>query len=195
MEKLVLQSWSDSNMAGDGWTWFITLTIRKDGAYSVGATQTAVDEPTYRLPSIYPLRRGRQVREAIEQIFTHDALSGNDEIDWDAIHAVLSQHAPKLALEIKATFAEDIRLEEEQERISVDKDLNEKPITDWVNLATWERSKFSHFIAPPRDNYQRSRAVFSYAQNYYTEQGRFPRGEHVLYEGLTVQFPNEEKPD
>jgi len=192
MEKLVLKSWSDSNMAGDGWTWFITLTIRKDGSYSVGATQTAVDEPTYRLPSIYPLRKGRQVREALEQIFSHDALCGNQEIDWDAIHSVLSQYAPKLASEIKDTFAEDIRLEEEQERITEEKDLNEKQLNDWVDQATWERSKFSHFIAHQKDSYKRSRAVFSYAQNYYTEQGRFPRGEHVLYEGLIVQFPNDE---
>jgi hypothetical protein len=191
MEKLVLKSWSDSNMAGDGWTWFITLTIRKDGSYSVGATHIAADEPTYRLPSIYPLRKGRQVREAIEQIFTNDALSGNYEIDWDAIHSVLSQHTPKLASEIKASFTEDIRLEEEQVRISAEKDLKEKPLNDWVNQATWERSKFSHFIAHQKDSYKRSRAVFSYAQNYYTEQGRFPTGQHVLYEGLTVQFPND----
>lgn len=167
-------------MAGDGWTWFITLTIRKDGSYSVGAIQTAVNEPTYRMPSIYPLHNGRQVREALEQIFTHDALSGNDEIDWNAIHAVLSQHAPKLASEIKTTFAEDILLDEKQEQISAEKDLKETQLTEWVNLATWERSKYSHFIAHQRDNYNRSRAVFSYAQNYFKEQGRFPRGKPFL---------------
>ena len=105
MKKLALKSWSDSNMAGDDWTRFITLTIRKDGTFSVGATQTSVDAPTYRLPSIYPLRNGRQVRAALEQIFSHDAFLSNDAIDWEEIDHVISQHLLKLASEIKETFA------------------------------------------------------------------------------------------
>jgi RecG-like helicase len=189
MKKLVLKSWSDSNMAGDGWTWFITLTIRKDGTYSVGATQTSIDEPTYMLPSIYPLRRGRQVREALEQVFAHDALLGNDEIDWEEIDHVISQHLPKLASEIKETFAEDIRFEEQQAQQSLAKALKEQPINDWVKKATWERSKFSHFIAHQMDNHRRRERVFTYAQNYFSKHGRFPTGTHVLGEDLKVQFP------
>ena len=191
MKKLVLKSWSDSNMAGDGWTWFITLTIRKDGTYSVGATQTSIDEPTYRLPSIYPLRRGRQVREALEQVFAHDALLGNDEIDWEEIDHVISQHAPKLAAEIKETFAEDIRLEEVQQRISADKALKEMPINDWVNQGTWERSKSSHHIGHQMDNHRRRSNVFAFVQNYFSKHGRFPTGTHVLSADLKVQFPED----
>ena len=188
MKKLALKSWSDSNMAGDDWTWFITLTIRKDGTFSVGATQTSVDAPTYRLPSIYPLRNGRQVRAALEQIFSHDAFLGNDAIDWEEIDHVISQHLPKLASEIKETFAEDTRLEEEKARQYLAKALKEKPINDWVKQANWERSKFSHFIAHQMDNHRRRERVFTYAQNYYSKHGRFPTGTHVLGDDLKVQF-------
>jgi len=189
MKKLVLKSWSDSNMAGDDWMWFITLTVRKDGTFSVGATQTSVDAPTYRLPSMYPLRNGRQVREALEQIFAHDAFSGNETIDWEEIDHVISQHVPKLASEIKETIAEDIRFEEQQAQQSLAKSLNEQPINDWVEKATWERSKFSHFIAHQMDNLRRRERVFTYAQNYFSNHGRFPTGTHVLGEDLKVQFP------
>ena len=189
MERLVLKSWSDSNMAGDDWTWFITLTIRKDGTFSVGATQTSVDAPTYRLPSIYPLRNGRQVRAAFEQIFSHDAFLGNDAIDWEEIDHVISQHAPKLASEIKETFAEDIRFQEQQAQQSLAKSLKDQPINDWVKKATWERSKFSHFIAHQMDNHRRRERIFTYAQNFCSKHGHFPTGIHVLGEDLKVQFP------
>ncbi len=189
MKKLVLKSWSDSNMAGDDWTWFITLTVRKDGTFSVGATQTSVDAPTYRLPSIYPLRNGRQVRAAFEQIFSHDAFLGNDAIDWEEIDHVISQHAPKLASEIKETFAEDIRFQEQQAQQSLAKSLKDQPINDWVKKATWERSKFSHFIAHQMDNHRRRERIFTYAQNFCSKHGHFPTGIHVLGEDLKVQFP------
>ena len=189
MKKLALKSWSDSNMAGDDWTWFITLTIRKDGTFSVGATQTSVDAPTYKLPSIYPLRNGRQVRQALEKIFAHDAFLGGEEINWNEIDRVLSQHAPKLAAEIKETFAEDIRLEEEQQTISAEKSLKEMPINDWVNQANWERSKFSHHIGQQMDNYRRRKNVFNYVQSYFSKHDRFPTGTHVLSEDHKVQFP------
>jgi hypothetical protein len=106
MKKLVLMSWSESNMSGDYWKWFITLTIRKDGSFSAGAMQTCSDGPTYRLPSIYPLRRGQQVRAAIETIFKDENLS-SENIDWDEICSVLSTDAPKLAIEIKDTFTRE----------------------------------------------------------------------------------------
>jgi hypothetical protein len=188
MKKLVLKSLSDSNMAGDDWTWFITLTVRKDGTFSVGATQTSVGASTYKLPSIYPLRKGRQVREGLKQIFAHDAFLGNEAIDWEEIDHVISQHAPKLASEIKETFAEDIRFEEQQAQQSLAKALKEQPINDWVKKATWERSKFSHFIAHQMDNHRRRERVFTYAQNYFSKHGRFPTGTHVLGEDLKVQF-------
>ena len=88
MKKITLLSWSDSNIARDYWTWFINLTIRKDGTYSVGATQTSNDYPTLRLPSIYPLRKGRQVRDAIEEIFSNDSFA-SEEVDRDGILSVL----------------------------------------------------------------------------------------------------------
>ena len=104
MNKLVLMSWSDSNMAGDDWTWFVTLTLRKNGTYSVGAMQTSTGSPTYRMPSIYPLRSGSQVREAIERLFLDDPLA-SEEIDWQAVSLALSKHVPRLARELEESFA------------------------------------------------------------------------------------------
>ena len=188
MEKVALMSWSDSNMAGDYWKWFITLTIRKNGTYSVGATQTSVDSPTYRLPSIYPLRNGRQVREALEELFHHDALC-NDELNWDEINSVLSKHAPEIVKGIKETFSEEIRLVIDEERKSKDKEHNEKHITDWVNQATWEKSNISHHIARQMDIGKRKIAVTDYVRNYYLIWGRFPTGTHSLSKELIVNFP------
>ncbi len=183
-----MMSWSDSNMAGDYWSWFITLTIRKNGTYSVGARQTSVDSSTYRLPSFYPLRNGRQVREALEEIFQHDALC-NEELNWEEIFSVLSKYVPKIAHEIKETFSEDEHLDREQERIAEAKERKQKPITDWVSQASWERSKSSHHIAHQVDNNKRKIAVIEYVHNYYLRCGHFPTGLHVLSQDLSVEFP------
>lgn len=190
MKKIALMSWSDSNMAGDSWTWFIALTFRKDGTYSVSATQTSIGAPTYRLPGIYPLRKGRQVKEAIEKLFLDDSLS-TEEIDWDGINAVLLQHSPKLAAEIKETFKEDVLLEKVQEKKAAKKKRDQKPIDDWVAKAIWPRSNFSHHIANGMDNYKRKKAVFEFVQGYYSEHNRLPTGLHLLGENFSVQFPEQ----
>lgn len=189
MIKIALMSWSDSNMAGDDWTWFITLTVRKNGTYSVGAMQTSSGGPTYRLPSIYPLRRGRQVREAVEQIFLDDPLA-SEEVDWQEIISVLSKHVPELAREIETSFSED---EIAQEEIDSQYDEQEKlkaPINDWVDKAKWPLSPLSHYIGKGMDNARRRKIVFDFVYNYWFEHGCLPIASHTLHQDFTVQFPD-----
>jgi hypothetical protein len=188
MEKLVLMSWSDSNMAGDDWTWFITLNLRKNGTYSVGAMQTSTQGPTYRLPRIYPLRRGRQVRTAIEQLFSDDPLAG-EEIDWHKIIEILSKHVPKLGIEVEKTFKEDESKEEEIDRQFEETGENNTPSSDWVSKAKWPLSPLSHHIGNPMDNARRRKLVFEFVHDYFRKNGHFPRGSHTLHHDFSVQFP------
>ena len=189
MKKLVLMSWSDSNMAGDEWTWFVTLTIRKNGSYSVGAVQTGVGITTYRLPGIYPLRRGRQVREAIEQLFLDDPLA-SEEIDWQEIGSVLSEHLPDLAREIEQSFTEDKIAEEEDERQYEAQEKLNAPINDWVHKSKWPFSPMSHHIGNAMDNARRRKMVFEYARNYLAKHGYLPTSSHTLHTDFSVQFPD-----
>jgi len=182
-------SWSDSNIAGDYWKWSVYLTIRKDGTYSVGAAQTCSDGPSHRLPSIYPLRNGRQVRDAVEEIFLDDNLSSED-IDWEQIASALSGHAPKLAEQLKNTFAEDLILEREEEERAAELELKEKPINDWAMRAIWPRNDFGPYLLRGMNNYRKGRAVFEFVQRYYTSHGEFPTGTHKLSETFTVKFPD-----
>lgn len=188
MEKLVLMSWSDSNMAGDNWTWFITLNLRKNGTYSVGAMQTSSQGPTYRLPRIYPLRRGREVRTAIEQLFLDDPLAG-EEIDWHKIIAILSKHVPELGREVEKTFNEDESNEEEIDYQFEEKGDHKNSISDWVGKAKWPLSPLSHHIGNPMDNARRRKLVFEFVYDYFTKNGLLPMGSHTLHHDFSVQFP------
>ena len=188
MKKLSLMSWSDSNMAGDDWTWFITLTIRKNGTLSVGAMQTGTGSPTYKLPSIYPLKTGRQVREAIEQLFLDDSLGG-EEIDWQGVIKVLTQHVPELAQAISQSFIEDKIAEEARELAYEAQEKLHAPINDWVARAIWPLSPMSHHIGNQMDNAQRRKWVFEYARDYLAKHGRFPSGSHTLQPDFKVDFP------
>lgn len=143
MKRIVLMSWSDSNMAGDDWTWFITLVIRKNRTYSVGAIQTATDGPTYKLPSIYPLRRGRQVREAIERLFSEDTLA-SEEIDWQKIIEVLLKHVPEVANEVQLSFAEEKIADHATDHQYKEQEKLIELINDWVGKAKWPLSPLSH---------------------------------------------------
>ena len=190
MKKFSLMSWSDSNIARDEWTWFITLTFRKNGTYSIGAMQTAVDGPTFRLPSIYPLRKGLQVREAIEQLFLNDPLAGA-EIDWRGIIEVLTEHLPELSHEIAQSFIEDSIAEAASERQYEAQEKLDAPINDWVDKARWPLSPMSHHIGNQMDNAKRRKWVFDYVFNYHAKHGRLPAGSHTLQQDFKIQFPED----
>lgn len=188
MKKIALISWSDSNIGGDYWRWFVTLTIRNDGKYSVGAFQTCVGAPTYRLPSIYPLKRGRQVKEAIEQLFLDDNLQ-NEDIDWDSIISVASQHVPKLGAEIKEALEEGLLAETRESKVCTERTFEKSVAEGWVRRATWPRSNLSHHIANGMDNHQRWKIVHDFVVEYLSANKVLPTGVHDIRKGFTVVFP------
>jgi hypothetical protein len=157
---------------------FRSASTRKDGTYSVGAMQTSSGGPTYRLPSIYPLRRGRQVREAVEQIFLDDPLA-SEEVDWQKIISVLSKHVPELAREIEKSFSEDEIAEEEIDSQYDEQEKLKAPINDWVDNAKWPLSPLS-----------RRKIVFDFVYKYWFEHGCLPIASHTLHQDFTVQFPD-----
>ncbi len=197
MNKLVLMSWSDSNMAGDDWTWFITLTLRKNGTCSVGAMQTSSVGPTYRLPSKYPLRGGLQVKKAIEQLFSDDPLT-SEEIDWQKILSVLLNHVPTLAKDIECVLAKDNKNQiDELEEVQLS--FSQRPkldaINEWWDKTKWTLSTLSHHIGNGMDNAKRRNLVYEFAQIYISKHGRYPNGKHVLSHNLTVHFPDYQPED
>lgn len=194
MKKITLLSWSDSNIVGDYWTWFIYLTIRKDGTYSVGAAQTSIDYRTFRLPSIYPLRKGRQVRDAIEEIFSNDNLA-SEEVDWNGILSVLNQHVPHLANEIELSYKEDQVAEEHAELQYLELERLKAPTYSWMDQAKWTPSPWSHYILRGMDNAKRRKAVLEFIEGYRATHGRMPTGTHTLWPDLSVQFPRIEEPN
>ena len=192
MNKIALLSWSDSNMAGDEWTWFVTLTIRKNKSFSVGAFQTSAGYPTYRLPSVYPLKSGRQVRDAIEKIFSEDDDLSEHKIDWDEVISTISKHVPKLASEIQISFVEDATKETEEEKRLEEKEKLDKPINDWISQTNWPRSKLrdAYGMGAGRENSMRKALIFTHIKTYLAEHGHFPTGHHKLTESLEVTFPD-----
>ena len=90
-------------MAGDDWSWRITLTFRKDKTFSVGAKQFVKKPPANRVPSIFLLKNGKEVKEAIETIFQDDNLI-NAYFEWHEIISAISHVSPKLALEVKESI-------------------------------------------------------------------------------------------
>jgi hypothetical protein len=190
MKKISLLSWSDSNMAGYEWTWFITLTIRKNKSFSVGAFQTSAESPTYKLPSIYPLKSGRQVRDAIEKIFCDDNLS-EQTINWDEIISTIFKHVPQLASEIQVSFAEDAINESLEEKLIEEKELIDKPINDWISQSSWPRSTLrdAYGMGAGRENSLRKSIIFTHIKTYLAEHGHLPTGHHKITDSFEVTYP------
>jgi hypothetical protein len=190
MIKISLLFWSDSNIAGDYWTWFVTLTIRKNKTFSVGAFQTSAEYPTYKLPSIYPLKSGRQVRVAIEKIFSDDNLS-EQMIDWDEIVSTISKHVPQLASEIHASFEEDAINESVEEKRLEEKELIDKPINDWISQSSWPRSTLrdAYGMGAGRANSARKKIIVTHIKTYLSEHGHLPSGQHKINDSFEVTFP------
>jgi hypothetical protein len=191
MNKISLLSWSDSNMAGDEWTWFVTLTIRKNKSFSVGAFQASAGYPTYRLPSIYPLKSGRQVRDAIEKIFSEDDDLNELTIDWDELISTVSNHVPQLASEIQFSFEEDATKQAEEDKRLEEKEILDKPINDWISQTNWPRSKLrdAYGMGAGRENSMRKACIFTYTKAYLAEHGHLPTGLHRISETFEVTFP------
>jgi|GEM_PF-6373425 len=84
MTEVLLQTWFDSNMAGDEWRWEVYAT--SNGTHwSIKARQ--VDENTgqvYRVRGAYRLKSARGIVAGLDRVFHNDML-GDVGIVWDCI--------------------------------------------------------------------------------------------------------------
>jgi hypothetical protein len=136
MNKICLLEWSDSNMAGDNWSWKITLTFRKDKRYSVGAKQFIKGPYANTIPSIYPLRNGKEIKEAIDTIFQDVNLS-DSYFEWHEIISAISYESPKLALEVMESLHPEsalISMDEETRENKKQEQLMDKYYSDMENI-------------------------------------------------------------
>ena len=136
MNKICLLEWSDSNMAGDDWSWQITLTFRKDKTYSVGAKQFVKKSPANRVPSIFLLKNGKEIKEAIETIFQDVNLS-DSYFEWHEIISAISHESPKLALEVMESLHPEsalISMNEEIRENNKQEQLMDKYYSDMENI-------------------------------------------------------------
>lgn len=190
MIEIILQTWSDSNMAGYEWRWEVYAT--SNGTHwSIKARQ--IDEITgkvYRVRGTYQLKSARGVVAGLYRVFGNEMLS-DAGIDWEDVVWAFRQADPSMASAIEDELKrEDLR---EQAR------LNPKPtpesrrrdlINQWIHQSNYPKSDSPSANGMVRVviNGRRHRAVFKYVETYFDEHGCFPTGEHhvdVVLEDLS----------
>jgi hypothetical protein len=68
VSRIVVQEWTDTNMAGYKWSWQVWVSRRKDGTFSVGAKQFVVEPPAIRVTARCHLKSGAEIFAAIEAV-------------------------------------------------------------------------------------------------------------------------------
>lgn len=201
MQKLILQSFSDSNMAGYDWVVNVVLTQRKNGYFSLRATQITDEPPIYKTPLIYPIKNGSQLKLAIEEVFQDDLIS-HIEIEWQEIINNLEKLFPKLANQLRGdyhaqmeeTFTEGIEMLK-AEILEDEERKKNKHLYDWLDKSSWPKSTLHDpmGIGARIENKSRRTAVFQYVKNYFDNNNSFPIGKHSINEtvkgGSYVNLP------
>jgi hypothetical protein len=188
MREIILQSWANSNMAGDAWRWEV-YAVFNAGYWSVRGRQ--VDEITgkvYRVAGAYRLKSARGIKAGIERVFGNESIYFEDvEIDWDEILAAFANEGasidPNMASQLKAAL---VRAEKREQAL-----LNPKPtpesrhrdaIDQWIGRSSWPPSTAwgAGGMARGYDNSRRRRGIFQYVDTYFKTHGRFPVGDHHI---------------
>ena len=180
LRKLVLLSWTDSNMY-ESWTWEIFLTERFDGSISTGARQFGEGIPPGRMLGTYRIRTGAALRDAVESLFASDVFQDVDW-NWSSLLPKIAKFKPKLAKEITRQF----QLESDEESLNTEEfERGESlmlPVREWVNRSKWPHSTGSGAggIVSAVANARLRSGVTAYAQAYRDEHGHFPTGMHEI---------------
>ena len=188
MREIILQSWTNSNMAGDHWRWEVCAVFNA-GRWSVRGRQ--IDEITgkvYRVAGAYRLKSARGIKAGIERVFRNEPIHFEDvEIDWEQILAVFAKEGasidPNMASQLKAAL---VRAEKREQAL-----LNPKPtpesrhrdaIDQWIGRSSWPRSTAwgAGGITAALDNHRRKRGIAQYVDTYFKAHGRFPVGDHQV---------------
>jgi len=188
MREIILQSWTNSNMAGDVWRWEVCAVFNA-GYWSIRGRQVdEITEKMYRVPGAYRLKSARGIKAGIERVFRNEPIYFEDvEIDWDEILAAFANEGagidPNMASQLKAALA---RAEKREQAL-----LNPKPtpesryrdaIDQWIGRSSWPRSTAwgACGITAALDNRRRIRGIAQYVDTYFKAHGWFPVGNHQV---------------
>jgi hypothetical protein len=197
MTEIVLQEWSNSNMAGDEWRWEVNA-VSKGEHWSIRARQ--VDEITgkvYRVAGTYRLKSARGIKAGIERVFENDRIYSEDvDIDWEDIVAAFAKVDSAMAAALKVELE---RAAQREEELLNPKETAESRYRDsidqWIDRTNWPPSNATGAggIGRAVQNHRRKRAIFQYVDAYFKEHGCFPTGEHdidVVLEDLSQSVPS-----
>jgi hypothetical protein len=186
MERIVIMSWYDSNIAGHEWVINIELSQRENNLFSLRAVQLEGKKTTYKSPVIYPIKDAKQLMAAVTNLFQNDLIS-HMEINWEEILMSLAipfprlgQNLKRLVIDSKNDIAEDVIQTPEKEGIE------NTPLNEWLSKATWPKSSIRDpfGIGAMVENSRRRTAVFQYLKNFYEQTGTFPTGRHLINESV-----------
>lgn len=197
MTEIVLQEWSNSNMAGDEWRWEV-YAVSKGNIWSTRARQ--VDEITgkvYRVAGSYRLKSARGIKAGIERVFENDQIYAEDvEIDWEDIIAAFAKVDLAMAAALKvelerAAQREEALLNPEETPESRYRDS----IDEWIKRTDWPPSYATGAGGMTRavQNHRRKRAIFQYVDAYFKKHGYFPTGGHdidIVLEDVSDSIPS-----
>ncbi|GAB3761801.1 hypothetical protein GCM10028796_12550 [Ramlibacter monticola] len=109
--------WRDSNMAGDMWTWKISLTRAADGSFELNALQKSMTgEDDYEIDGGEGLRGGEAVLGAIRDLFLDDMLQDcYEDVHWKSIFKAVRALSAPLAKEMAAALANEEGEDEDEE--------------------------------------------------------------------------------
>jgi hypothetical protein len=75
MPRVVVQEWTDTNLAGYKWRWKVWVSSRKDGTFSVGAKQFVSEPPAMRVTARCRLKSGAEIFAAIKAVVAETGYS------------------------------------------------------------------------------------------------------------------------
>lgn len=103
MKKLILQTFSSSNMAGYNYVTNVVMTERRNGYFSLRAIQVSDEPRIYKTPRIYPIKNASELWLAIEAVFKHDLMS-DIAINWETIIENVKESFIELGLGLRVNF-------------------------------------------------------------------------------------------
>ena len=97
--EVIIYRVSDSNMAGFSWSWKFWISKRKDQTYSVCCKQIVNEPPAMKVPGVYRLKTGQEIKKAFEDLLEEAGLSLPE--DQSEILSRIEVLNPKLAKEFQ----------------------------------------------------------------------------------------------
>ena len=187
MERIVIMSWHDSNIAGYEWVIDIELSQRTNNIFSLRALQIEAKKIIYKSPIIYPINNGNDLMNALIKLFQNDLIS-EMKINWNEIMIRLAIPFPSLCRELT-----ELVIKFQNEKKEKSKDINntdvftDKSLNDWLGKAKWPRSTIRDPLGLGAlvENSRRKKAVYQYLESYFSQTKSLPIGKHLINESIS----------